>query len=557
VRRAVILLGLVGLFASQFAVVKPTNFGGADEWLFLWLGAHGILASPYANRPLNFLWTTPGALLTPFGFAGYYWLYVGYLAVSGWLVFALVRCVVPGAPLLALVAAGLALVWAPSDMARLTGVQMTINGGFAMGTLAVALALALSWRWRSRLLLAAASVGAGLLVLGYEGVAPLLAAAPLLVLQRDRGEPGRRPFWAAAFWGALGTGVVHAVVPLLSRNRGAWYQAALVEPDPHPLRVSSRLLHLYQLHLQPAFDTPLAQLGHPAVIASAVLLLGLVVWHERGEGGASLPLRSLARLALVGVVSSGLGYLPFALARNVEPEARTEFLATPGMGLFLAAVLCAAGAVVPRAGRGWLVGLLAAWLAAVGTARTLAMQRRWDEISAYPEQVRTLQAITHLAPRVLPHTLVVLIDETRAFRQQFTFRHAVEYLYPGEATAIVHPATTLLYPTRVDASGVTTEPWPVLREPWGVSVTHHGWPEVIAFRRRPDGGIELVNDDTFLPVARGHGYCGACRVRTEGPVPPERAVLDEARRRGWPLGPAEAMTGPGVGPFLSGPAGSP
>jgi len=173
----------------------------------------------------------------------------------------------------------------------------------------------------------------------------------------------------------------------------------------------------------------------------------------------------------------------------------------------------------------------------VGTARTLAMQRRWDEIGAYPEQIRTLQAITRLAPRLLPHTLVLLLDERRAFRQQFTFRHAVEYLYPGEATAIVHPATTLLYPTRLDASGVTTEPWPVLREPWGVSPTHHGWSEVVAFRRDSAGAIELVNDDSFSPLARGQGYCGVCRVRHDLALPPERAVLDEAARRGWPLDP--------------------
>jgi hypothetical protein len=537
VRCAVLLLGLLALFASQFAVVKPTNFGGADEWLFLWLGAHGILGSPYANRPLNFLFTTPGALVTPYGFAGYYWLYVSYLVLAGWLVFALVRCVAPGAPLVALVAAAVALVWAPSDMARLTGVQMTINAGFAMATLAIAFALALSWRLRSRLLLAAASVAAGLLVLGYEGVAPLLAAAPLLVLPRGSGEPGPRPLWTAAFWGALAAGIVHALVPVLSHGTGAWYQAALVEPDFHPLRVAARLLNLYRLHLQPAFDTPLGHLRHPAVAASALLALALVLWHERAHASPSPPWRALVRLALVGIVASGLGYLPFALARNVEPDARTEFLATPGMGLFLASVFCALALAVPRPGRAWLVGLLVAWLAAVGTARTVAMQARWDAIGAYPEQIRTLQAITRLAPRLLPHTLVLLIDETRAFRQQFTFRHAVEYLYPGEATAVVYPATTLLYPTRLDASGVTTEPWPVLRGPWGVGVTHHGWPEVTAFRRRPDGEIELIEGASFSAVARGQGYCGACRVRAEGPLPPQRAVLDEARRRGWPLGP--------------------
>ena len=536
-RRAVVLLGLLALFASQFAVVKPTNFGGADEWLFLWLGAHGILGSPYANRPLNFLFTTPGALLTPYGFAGYYWLYASYLALSGWLVYAFVRCIEPAAPLVALVAAGLALVWAPSDMARLTAVPMTINAGFTLGTLAVALALALSWRLRSRLLLAAASAAAGMLVLGYEGVAPLLAAAPLLVLQRGSGEPGRRPFWMASFWGGLAIGVVHALVPVLFHARGAWYQAALVEPDLHPSRVAARLLHLYRLHLQPALDTPPAQLGHTAVAASALVMLTLVVWHERRESGASPPLRSLVRLALVGLAASGLGYLPFALARNVEPDARTEFLASPGMGLFLAALFCALADAVARAARVWLVGVLAAWLAAVGTARTIAMQERWDAIGAYPGQIRTLQAITRLAPRLLPHTLVLLIDETRTFRQQFTFRHAVEYLYPGEATAIEYPATTLLYPTRLDASGVTTEPWPVLRGPWGIGVTHHGWPEVVAFRRLPDGGVELLENDTFSPLARGEGYCGACRVRADAPLPPERAVLDEARRRGWPLDP--------------------
>jgi hypothetical protein len=95
----------------------------------------------------------------------------------------------------------------------------------------------------------------------------------------------------------------------------------------------------------------------------------------------------------------------------------------------------------------------------------------------------------------------------------------------------------LLYPTRLDPEGVTTEPWAVLRRPWGVSVTHHGWPEVVAFRRRPDGRIELLDDASFSPLARGRGYCGACRVLRDAALPPERGVLDEARRRGWPLDP--------------------
>jgi hypothetical protein len=51
---------LLALAAALFAFVRPTNFGGTDEWLSLSLLSRGIGSFPYASRPLNLVWALPG-----------------------------------------------------------------------------------------------------------------------------------------------------------------------------------------------------------------------------------------------------------------------------------------------------------------------------------------------------------------------------------------------------------------------------------------------------------------------------------------------------------------
>ena len=86
---------LLALAAAQFAFVRPTNFGGTDEWLSFSLLSRGILSFPYANRPLNLAWALPGWSLFPdrlVGFLVFHALWIGLgLTVACVLVAGLLR----------------------------------------------------------------------------------------------------------------------------------------------------------------------------------------------------------------------------------------------------------------------------------------------------------------------------------------------------------------------------------------------------------------------------------------------------------------------------------
>jgi hypothetical protein len=113
---------VAAVFWIGYAAVRPTNFGGADEWLLIDLSSRGILDFPYANRPLVLLWTTIAAQVWPHELRSY-WLFNGiYLCGVALLTALLTRRLLPGAGLLALLAGVFAAVWAPLDGLRLSGV---------------------------------------------------------------------------------------------------------------------------------------------------------------------------------------------------------------------------------------------------------------------------------------------------------------------------------------------------------------------------------------------------------------------------------------------------
>ena len=96
------LSGVALVFAAQYAWVEPTNFGGFDEWLLLWLSEQGILSFPHANRPLQQIWTTPALLVSSCDFRGYHVLHGAYLLASAWICFQSrpIKCMAQKAPAL-------------------------------------------------------------------------------------------------------------------------------------------------------------------------------------------------------------------------------------------------------------------------------------------------------------------------------------------------------------------------------------------------------------------------------------------------------------------------
>jgi hypothetical protein len=535
-RSLLLLGGLLAVLWSQFAWVRATNFGGTDEWLYIALASKRVLEIPYANRPFVLLWTVPAALIWPHDLRAYYLVHTTYLCLSGCLLFLLLRRLDPARPLLAFLAAAFCLTWAPLDFLRLDTVLLTGYSGFTFATLLTLVLFVESWVRDKPVLLALAGLLGVIAARGFEGVLPMLMAAPLLLYFVGATRSRRLLVWVAAWEALMLFVVVLVVVPFFRPGGPGSYQTSGLRLDPDPVHAAGRLLRQYGYHLLPLVSSPLRELAVPAVPLAAITFLGgLALLRARAgreleDDGARGP---LARLAALGLLLAGLGYAVFTLTPSILAAARTQFLSAPGIGLFLAALALLAACWLPPAGRTVGLALMGAWVVAVGTGRTVAMQREWDETrSAYPKQRRALLDLTRQVPDTRPNTLIVLIDDSGAWPATFTFRHAVDYLYDGRAVGYVWKAIDFLYPAYFGPAGVYYDPWPVIRRPWGVAPSRHRYDEVMVAYAGGDGALRV------LPAWPSHvlpALTGGARDAPEGcivqgtTVPVSRAILNIER----------------------------
>lgn len=528
------LVGLLALAASQFAWVRWTNFGGVDEWPYLSLINHGIVAFPQSNRPLTLVWSMPAAWLTPGRFAGFLPLHAAYLALGAWLVGLLVGRLEPGSSRLALLAAALALVWAPLDMARLAVVQTSMNSGALVGCLLALFLFAESCRRAAMPLVGLALAAAFVTARSYEATLGLLAGAPLLLAwtrtAAARGGASTRSWWRMCLVFELGIVALAALAarPLLEGS-GEAYQAGVLGLDLDPCRYAGRLARQYALHLAPLWPADPTELVHVGVTA-AVLVFLLAAWatpNDAADRGLQASRGRLAGLAGLGLVLAGLGYSLLALSPAVVGAARTQFLSAPGIGLFLAAALGLAASFLPSAVRAKAVLVAAAAIVAVGTGHTLGMQREWDRISAYPAQRQTLAALVHEAPALRPNTLVLLLDEDRTWSHVVAFRHAVSLVYGDDVVGYSLGSDRFLYDIAGEAGGLRVLPWPVIRGPWRQAPSFHRWDEITLVRLAA-GRATLLDrwaHPWLPPLPVGARYAPRERI-TPGPVPAGRRALD-------------------------------
>ena len=492
-----VLLGLLAVFAAHYLFVRPTNFGGADEWLVIDLSSRGILDIPYAHRPLALLWLTAASTLWPHSLWSYWCFYGAWLALGGWTLVLCLRRLLPETPDVGFLAGVFTLVWAPLDFLRLDTVLLTGGAGSTLGTLLAILLFLESHHHRSWALLAAGGLTVALTARASEGTIPLMASAPLLLLW-TRARPDRR-FWShTAVWMAL-IAILVAVVArdfLGGGNQGT-YQGSALRVDPHPGRVALRMLEQFGFHLLPlvsgAWGPPSAAVGLALVAFAAVAALLLT-----GKVGVK---RRLFEAAGLGLGLAALGYLPFMLSAAILGAARTQVLAAPGIGLFLASLVCLLAGRFRR--RRLVAGLLAGFVVARGADRTLAMQREWDETrSRYPAQHRALTGLLDLFPHVRPGTFFILLDDSDTWPATFTFRHALRYLYAGAASGQVvgRQTSDFLYPLAVRSGGVISAAWPVIREPWNEPARVYRFDEVVVLRARGRNPPEVLEHWPAAPL---------------------------------------------------------
>lgn len=526
------LLGIAAVVAAQFALVKPTNFGGFDEWVILSLVGRGIADVPHANRPFELLWSLPASLGPP-SLWTYYATHTAYLAALGGLAFLLSRRLHPGEPLLAFLAGVFAAAWAPMDLTRLNVVVG--YAGLAFSAFLALLLLVESWRTERPVLLMLGALVGFLNMRGYEASAGLLVGAPILLAWGNRRR--RLLAWCAAWEAAMLLAVALVALPLLSPSRMLAYQAQILGGlDLHPLAVLGRLAEQYRHHLLPLVATPPSELAE-VWVAVAVAAFTAAFWlaAQKLRAGAdaepALERVACARLMALGLLLAGLGYGVLVLTSRLSTASRMQFLSAPGIGLFLASFFgLLASFAAPRLRRR-LLWLLGAWVVAVGTGRTAAMQSQWDRIGFHPFQDRVLSWLSQKAPHFRPNTFVVLIDEGSTFQTTFSFRHALSYLYHGEATGYVWGKPDLLYPARFTRAGIESLPWPELREAWQAPVTFHRYDEVVVLRQTYTGALQLMEEwpeDPLPPLPAEAVYAPRARI-VEGAPPRQHRILRGTR----------------------------
>src|SRR5262245_40186079 len=145
-----VLVALAAVLLTQHLWVPPTNFGGLDEWLILELTSRGVVAVPYAYRPLGLIWAVPATLLVPaLGFLAFRFVCVIYALLSAALVLGIARRLLPERPDLAWLTACFTIVWAPGDMARLSTVEGAVYQGITLGALLAVTLLVTAWARQS------------------------------------------------------------------------------------------------------------------------------------------------------------------------------------------------------------------------------------------------------------------------------------------------------------------------------------------------------------------------------------------------------------------------
>jgi hypothetical protein len=537
-------LALLGLAGALFSAVRPTNFIGSDEWLYLSLLSRGIVSSPYSNRPLNFVWGLPARWLFPDRLAGFLAVHALWIGLGGVLVFLVIRRLLKGTLAPAFLAGAFTIVWAPSDSSRLVPAHMFIYSGCTFGVLLATWLALEAWARRRALPAVGAVVAATVAVLSHEAALAPLALVPLLFLAGGgRREPRRLAVATLVAFGTLGSLAFRAAAPLWTAPERVSYQTQLQTADLRPAHLARRCLGQLRRHVRPLVEPvpPDARAWPTVPVALAVFALGLAVcWRsplpsthpspanqDRTRRKPSAERRGLLAIAVSGLLWAVLAYLPFVASPQTRGAARTEFLSAPGIGAFLAAAVAVVASFLPRRARLTIFGLCGAWVVTLGALRTTAFQAEWDRGSPYRDQRRVLLGVTSIAPQVVPGTLLVLLGQGRTWPLDLTFRHAIAYLYEAHAVGHVLEADSFLYETSFEPGGIRSSPMPAIRAAWDEAPRLFPYESVVVVREDALGRLGLLEawPGDLPPLPPGARYLPRARI-LPGPRSRRIDILD-------------------------------
>jgi hypothetical protein len=259
----------------------------------------------------------------------------------------------------------------------------------------------------------------------------------------------------------------------------------------------------------------------PLAVAAFALALRL---GAPGAGQEADVRRPLCVTGAVGLAFAGLGYVLLLLGVTASTAYRLHFLSGPGVAVFLASAVALVRSFLPTRARS-AAGLLAGcWVIAVGTGRTVAMERELQPMNFYARQMHALSELVRLVPDVAPHTLIVMVDDC-AWNAAFTFHHAVQYLYQRRAAGYVPRREDKLYLVSAEEGGVLFEPAPIIRRAWDEERRVYRYDEIVVLRTIRRGDVTFLDSwpEELGPLPAGASYAPRARIRN-GPLPHSRIL---------------------------------
>lgn len=468
-------------------------------------------------------------------FVPYQIVFVALWWARGFLMFLIVRRLLPGEDLFSYLAGGLVLVHS-SDLATAWVGQMP-QPAYIFWMLAAFYLLVRALDQGSRVLVTLAIFCEYMSLWTYESPIVIILLAPLLLLWL-RGEMVRKWWMAVCSWYAVPVIYVGMIAARYMRSGGHTYQESVLRRDwtiapifgDWLFNIGASSKFWGWSREQPA-RAPETQLALLAVLAAVVLVGGMFALRA-----IRIPeMRELFGALATGFLLMAFSFPAYLLLDSARSLWRTQMLSGLGAALFLSAliVMCAS-AVHAR----WLrFGLLAGLSAGVvwcGSYSALAKSanHRW----LWDRHKQAMQELLDVAPRVKPGTLIILTNVPGGDGDPFGgdnmwFDMALRLAYPGTPVAGAYwhhddtPARGRL-PT-ADASGR----WSLRGNPL---VQQGGADSILVIEYSGDADDGHPSAVPRLPLFLGFGerasalYNPAARIAT-GP-PAERAV----RRYGLP-----------------------
>jgi len=381
------------------------------------------------------------------GFAGsyvpYQLVYAALWWARGFLMFLIVRRLLPGNDLFCYLAGALVLVHSSDESTEWVGQMPQPAYIFWMLAAFYLLLRALDDenRARARIFLALAIVAEYMSLWTYESQIAIILLAPLLLLAR----PGGRVRWraaAGAWYAVLAIYVVQTAIrygrsghPTYQASvlRKQWGAGAILEDWLLDVAASLKFWKWPGSSLPKA---PASELALPASLAVLIFVGGLIALAF--AGGRIPPMRKLRTSIGIGFLLLIFSFPVYLLLASARSLWRTQILSGLGAAVVFAAViaLCAAG-VQARALR---VGVLVALGGAVVFYGSFsALQKSAFHRWVWERHRHAMVELLEVAPQVRPGTLILLTDVPREndpfIGNNSWFDMALRLAYPGTPVA--------------------------------------------------------------------------------------------------------------------------